>query len=109
MSVDHMLTVLEWPEEYKESFIKDYGTPARLRAATDATYEKLLANQKIPEAFVQEARILKRWLAEWWSRPKSERAPISICFDEYEWHDACLLYTSPSPRDLSTSRMPSSA
>ena len=24
-------------------------------------------------------------------------------------HGACLLYTSPSPRDLSTSRMPSSA
>ena len=23
--------------------------------------------------------------------------------------DTCLLYTSPSPRDLSTSRMPSSA
>ena len=26
-----------------------------------------------------------------------------------EWLEACLLYTSPSPRDLSTSRMPSSA
>jgi len=26
-----------------------------------------------------------------------------------EWIVACLLYTSPSPRDLSTSRMPSSA
>ena len=26
---------------------------------------------------------------------------------EYNWY--CLLYTSPSPRDLSTSRMPSSA
>ena len=25
------------------------------------------------------------------------------------WHTHCLLYTSPSPRDLSTSRMPSSA
>ena len=24
-------------------------------------------------------------------------------------HNVCLLYTSPSPRDLSTSRMPSSA
>ena len=24
-------------------------------------------------------------------------------------HTSCLLYTSPSPRDLSTSRMPSSA
>ena len=26
-----------------------------------------------------------------------------------EWMQGCLLYTSPSPRDLSTSRMPSSA
>ena len=26
-----------------------------------------------------------------------------------KWTRACLLYTSPSPRDLSTSRMPSSA
>ena len=25
------------------------------------------------------------------------------------WNSSCLLYTSPSPRDLSTSRMPSSA
>ena len=25
------------------------------------------------------------------------------------WYLTCLLYTSPSPRDLSTSRMPSSA
>ena len=27
----------------------------------------------------------------------------------YGPNEACLLYTSPSPRDLSTSRMPSSA
>ena len=27
----------------------------------------------------------------------------------YELYPTCLLYTSPSPRDLSTSRMPSSA
>ena len=26
-----------------------------------------------------------------------------------EYNNSCLLYTSPSPRDLSTSRMPSSA
>ena len=36
-------------------------------------------------------------------------------FEKYRWaileggHIICLLYTSPSPRDLSTSRMPSSA
>ena len=29
-----------------------------------------------------------------------------VCAEQIE---ACLLYTSPSPRDLSTSRMPSSA
>ena len=28
---------------------------------------------------------------------------------EFSTKKACLLYTSPSPRDLSTSRMPSSA
>ena len=27
----------------------------------------------------------------------------------YDYYQPCLLYTSPSPRDLSTSRMPSSA
>ena len=27
----------------------------------------------------------------------------------FTWQTICLLYTSPSPRDLSTSRMPSSA
>ena len=27
----------------------------------------------------------------------------------HEWHLNCLLYTSPSPRDISGSRMPSSA
>ena len=31
------------------------------------------------------------------------------CFSDDGKLNACLLYTSPSPRDLSTSRMPSSA
>ena len=40
--------------------------------------------------------------------------PFEINFNKNEIIDegflkACLLYTSPSPRDLSTSRMPSSA
>ena len=30
-------------------------------------------------------------------------------YDSRISYEACLLYTSPSPRDLSTSRMPSSA
>ena len=35
--------------------------------------------------------------------------PTSDCVIVTEQEDSCLLYTSPSPRDLSTSRMPSSA
>ena len=30
-------------------------------------------------------------------------------WEEIDYYEGCLLYTSPSPRDLSTSRMPSSA
>ena len=39
-----------------------------------------------------------------------ERKEIEVCgFDLENLLYSCLLYTSPSPRDLSTSRMPSSA
>ena len=39
---------------------------------------------------------------------------LKLCEDNYNDNDvellwSCLLYTSPSPRDLSTSRMPPSA
>ena len=34
---------------------------------------------------------------------------VKATFEDENEIDSCLLYTSPSPRDLSTSRMPSSA
>ena len=37
------------------------------------------------------------------------RTQIKKLPSEDIWWNVCLLYTSPSPRDLSTSRMPSSA
>ena len=40
-------------------------------------------------------------------RPTKQR--IKICEVLFDAEKTCLLYTSPSPRDLSTSRMPSSA
>ena len=42
---------------------------------------------------------------------RSERGAVepSLKFGQVPERGACLLYTSPSPRDLSTSRMPSSA
>ena len=38
----------------------------------------------------------------------NENDAVEFTLEEYKGRD-CLLYTSPSPRDLSTSRMPSSA
>ena len=35
--------------------------------------------------------------------------PLTQVPDPFQKFNSCLLYTSPSPRDLSTSRMPSSA
>ena len=40
---------------------------------------------------------------------EAERAVLGGLMLETHRFDTCLLYTSPSPRDLSTSRMPSSA
>ena len=45
-------------------------------------------------------------------RPAGYQAPDQEFFDsdaKVRFYTGCLLYTSPSPRDLSTSRMPSSA
>ena len=38
-----------------------------------------------------------------------QQAAIPLIIDGKDLIGICLLYTSPSPRDLSTSRMPSSA
>ena len=44
-------------------------------------------------------------------RDTNSNAIVNVNKSEYQLYMSrvCLLYTSPSPRDLSTSRMPSSA
>ena len=44
-----------------------------------------------------------------WYTAKTEKILKVSKTDAFKQYIACLLYTSPSPRDLSTSRMPSSA
>ena len=39
----------------------------------------------------------------------TERSNLSDVIRDFKRHTACLLYTSPSPRDRQKSRMPSSA
>ena len=56
-----------------------------------------LAPVELPVYIDKTAEVLN------WIKSKSKEELKAI------WKCNCLLYTSPSPRDLSTSRMPSSA
>ena len=58
------------------------------------------------EGFVSAQR--EREIAEYLGMAPIAVHEVTTFYNMYNQH-ACLLYTSPSPRDLSTSRMPSSA
>ena len=66
------------------------------------TVEKL--DKKQIEDFFSEALNIEKT----WPNLKKVGENKTICLFFWE-PSTCLLYTSPSPRDLSTSRMPSSA
>ena len=70
----------------------DYNVPVENELVTD-DYRILKSIPTIKYCLDQGAKVV---LMSHMGRPKGKV-------------DSCLLYTSPSPRDLSTSRMPSSA
>ena len=78
------------------------GKQQLIRSLTEDSQHKFLG---VLESIIQEdslvlesaARVYLQRLSVFWSSPLSDHYKV------------CLLYTSPSPRDLSTSRMPSSA
>ena len=63
--------------------------------------------------YPQEASEIDDCRAALEERWYEEANMVALYIDQFEYFEAvygiCLLYTSPSPRDLSTSRMPSSA
>ena len=90
----------------KRHFLPPDLLPELVKAGLDGTVA-VQARQSLEES---------RWLLE-----LSDQYPailgvvgwVDLCTtnvdDQLERFQTCLLYTSPSPRDLSTSRMPSSA
>ena len=67
---------------------------------------ELSQNQKICTT-ISLAWIIFIGYLTWWNGLKSFAVDKSFRWDEWFWF--CLLYTSPSPRDATLSRMPSSA
>ena len=59
---------------------------------------------------VQEAEKVEGKIVEGkTSKSENDQEKVSDNFEEVGMVDTCLLYTSPSPRDATLSRMPSSA
>ena len=66
-----------------------------------------MAHAKTPKEVLEPYKSYRAALAE---KNKDEAAVFAFeAWQKAEKLMGCLLYTSPSPRDLSTSRMPSSA
>ena len=72
--------------------------PRRLRR-TEAIREMVRENHLMASDFIYPLFI----------HEKDFKEEISAMPGTYRWDINCLLYTSPSPRDVRSSRMPSSA
>ena len=68
-----------------------------------------MARSAIINVMVQAAMKAGRSLARDFGEVQNLQVSLKGPGDYVSQADRCLLYTSPSPRDLSTSRMPSSA
>ena len=91
----HMLSGMPYGNNflYREQMITGKGFKGRLSALTLSTMLGLFA---VGVFMTPTRKILQRFL------PKPGEGPSPEA-------QACLLYTSPSPRDVEESRMPSSA
>ena len=83
------------PDEREAQQLEQLREQLRYAKASIPAYADLL-QEVDPESITDRAAVAKLPVTR-----KSEMAEAQA--------KACLLYTSPSPRDLSTSRMPSSA
>ena len=98
----------KWPEEISEIGIWQ-------QAVTDHANEKTLAAAALEAArnHLAEVKEYRNALLIWSDWTQGNDSPLSDSkkaeYVTYRQALSCLLYTSPSPRDLSTSRMPSSA
>ena len=100
-----------------ENLRDHYGTRLTARAKNVRTINELARGPRllgeIAKYFVGKQSILELGptlvYCFWHSNEAIRNNDLQISFTPASYKEGCLLYTSPSPRDLSTSRMPSSA
>ena len=85
-----------------------HGTPSGIDN-TAATFGGVLKFARTAGAPKFEKKALPAPIRVVYASTGITASTTAVVADVAAKRDACLLYTSPSPRDLSTSRMPSSA
>ena len=86
---------------------KDETSLTNVNYQRDRLFKKginLMADEKLDEAVINFEMILR-------ADPNDVEAMLKLGYSRFHLddHSDCLLYTSPSPRDATLSRMPSSA
>ena len=86
---------------------EDFGWPYKSIAGVDEAGRGPWAGPVVSAAVVLNKKNIPSDLDD--SKKVSEKRRQSLYSSIYDSHFVCLLYTSPSPRDRTRSRMPSSA
>ena len=93
-----------WRYKYLSKDENDQNMYSWLRDAVNYVEERnekhLILNKTSQQFFDEQIYVFS---------PKGELYTLPVDSTPVDFAYTCLLYTSPSPRDLSTSRMPSSA
>ena len=95
--------VTEYPAAIDEYIAQNYP---------DATIEEVYTDEEGAYLIVLTNDLYLVFDANGQFLEEIDEEDLHDCEEDYDYEDeytVCLLYTSPSPRDLSTSRMPSSA
>ena len=95
-----------WVEKYRPKTIEECILPTNIKK----TFQDFLHKGEVPNLLLAgPAGCGKTTVAKALCNELGVDVYVINGSDEGRFLDTCLLYTSPSPRDLSTSRMPSSA
>ena len=94
MNESQQQAILNSRQDVAEDWDIEYGDRQTQFVIIGTDLNQVKISQELDECLINSSEIDADW--------KSLSSP-------YDWYYNCLLYTSPSPRDLSTSRMPSSA
>ena len=113
-------SALEKLDYFIENGLKDYSKARNFDYGPDKRDNTSCLSPYISHGAINEIEVIKKSLNKF-SFSKNEKFIQEVLWRTYwkgwlelrpnVWTDflVCLLYTSPSPRDLATSRMPSSA